>query len=461
MPDTLLIIEDEALLGAELQRHYQRQGWNVAWAKNRAEAERELFLRGMAPLVVLSDLQLPDGNGLDILEKARTEGEQGEWVFLTGYGDVPDSVRAIKLGAYDFLTKPCEQPRLDVVLSGAARSARAQRRLNDENQARSGRYGLDAFLGSSPAAQGVRKMLDQLAGLPWSALVLTGETGTGKGLIARILHHAGSRTAGPLIEINCAALPRDLLESELFGHEAGAYTGAKGKRRGLVEQAQGGTLFLDEVGELALDLQAKLLKVIEDKKLRRLGGEREIPVDVQILAATNRDLVAEAMAGRFRADLYHRLSVFRLHLPTLRSRIEDLHDLVPRFIDEFNVLAGKRVSRVPDAVWQQLTAYGWPGNVRELRNVVERSVLLSSGDTFPLEWLQLAPGQPVAEPAPEGDCLSLPLDGSLGLDEMVGQIIQAELERHSHNLTEVARVLKTTRDKIRYRIDKQGIRADE
>jgi two-component system response regulator AtoC len=461
MPDTLLIIEDEALLGAELQRHYHRQGWVVAWAKNRAEAERELFQRGMAPLVVLSDLQLPDGNGLDILAKARAEDNRSEWVFLTGYGDVPDSVRAIKLGAYDFLTKPCDQAHLDLVLSGAARSARAQRRLKDESQAKSSRAVPDAFVGGSPAARGVREMLGRLAGLPWSALVLTGETGTGKGLAARILHNVSTRAEGPLIEINCAALPRALLEAELFGHEAGAYTGAKGMRRGLVEQAHGGTLFLDEIGELALDLQAKLLKVIEDMKLRRLGSEREIPVDVQVLAATNRDLAAEAQAGRFRADLYHRLSVFRLELPPLRSRMEDLRDLVPRFIDEFNALAGKRVSRVPEAVWQRLAAYDWPGNVRELRNVVERSVLLSSGDVFPVEWLQLSPGQASPEPIPDGERLSLPLDGSLSLDEMVSHIIQAELERHNHNVTEVARVLGTTRDKIRYRIDKLGIRPDE
>ncbi|MBT9568450.1 MAG: sigma-54-dependent Fis family transcriptional regulator [Thiobacillus sp.] len=459
MPDTLLIIEDEVLLGTELQRHYRRQGWNATWVKSRAEAERELG-RGTAPLVVLSDLQLPDGNGLDILEQARSEEDRSEWIFLTGYGDVPDSVRAIKLGAYDFLTKPCEQARLDLVLNGAARSARAQRRIKDESQARGSRYGLDAFLGRSPAARGVRDMLGRLAGLPWSGLILSGETGTGKGLAARVLHHAGSRADGPLVEINCAALPHELMEAELFGHEAGAYTGAKGMRRGLVEQAHGGTLFLDEIGELALDLQAKLLKVIEDKKLRRLGSEREIPVDIQILAATNRDLATEAQAGRFRADLYHRLSVFRLELPPLRSRREDLHDLVPRFVDEFNALAGKRVSNIPDAVWQRLAAYDWPGNVRELRNVVERSVLLSSGDSFPLEWLQLAPAQHTSASSASGDSLTLPLDGSLSLDEMVGRLIQATLDQHGHNVTEVARVLKTTRDKIRYRIDKLGICSD-
>jgi DNA-binding NtrC family response regulator len=461
MADTLLIIEDEALLGAELQRHYRRLDWNVVWAQSRADAERELFQRELSPLVVLSDLQLPDGNGLDILEKTRAAGERSEWVFLTGYGDVPDSVRAIKLGAYDFLTKPCEQARLDLVLNGAARSARAQRRLKDANRAEGRRYGPDAFVGGSPAARGVRDMLGRLSELPWSALVLTGETGTGKGLTARILHHGGRRAEGPLVEVNCAALPRELMEAELFGHEAGAFTGAKGMRRGLVEQAQGGTLFLDEIGELALDLQAKLLKVIEDKTLRRLGGEREIPVDVQILAATNRDLAAEAQAGRFRADLYHRLSVFRLELPPLRRRLEDLRDLVPRFVTEFNALAGKRVSHVPDAVWQRLTVYDWPGNVRELRNVVERSVLLSVGDSFPQEWLQLSPAARSAEPVTQGDALSLPLDGTMSLDEMVGHIIQAELVRHGGNVTEVARVLKTTRDKIRYRMEKLGIRADD
>jgi two-component system response regulator AtoC len=466
MTNNLLIIEDEQLLGAELQHHFRREGWETTWSKTLADAEQNVLKDDMEPLVVISDMALPDGNGLDLLERVRRSknGHGGEWIFLTGYGGVPDSVRALRLGAYDFLTKPCDQARLDVVVAGAARSARAQQRLQQEHSARAEQFSQDSFAGRSRAAQQVRELLHKLTQVPFSALILSGETGTGKGLAARILHHSGSRSDGPLVEINCAALPRELLESELFGHEAGAFTGAKGRRRGLMEQAHGGTLFLDEIGEMDLELQAKLLKAIEERKLRRLGGDREIEVDLQILAASNQDLPAQVRDGRFRADLFHRLSVFQLALPPLRERKEDLHDLVPQFIDEYNRKAGRKVSRVPEAVWQQLAAHDWPGNVRELRNVVERCVLFASDDTFPAQWLQMeppaAPGSLEGQAEIAGDRLCLPLNGSMALDDMDRYIIKTALERHHYNVTATARALGTTRETLRYRISKYSLNDD-
>lgn len=232
MPDTLLVIEDEALLGAELCDEFSDAGWETLLAADLATAARLLFERNLEPLVVLSDMNLPDGNALDLLEKVRARGMAGEWIFLTAFGGVPESVRALKLGAFDFLEKPCEQERLQIVVSGAARSARAQRRLQDEGRARGNRFSPAAFIGHSPAAKDVRDMLTRLARVPFSALLISGETGTGKGLVARILHHTGPRAEGPLVEVNCAALPRELLEAELFGHEAGAFTGARNRRRG-------------------------------------------------------------------------------------------------------------------------------------------------------------------------------------------------------------------------------------
>jgi DNA-binding NtrC family response regulator len=461
MSESLLIIEDEQLLGSELVRHYRRAGWEVVWARDAAEAERALFVRELQPLVVLSDINLPDGNGLDLLDKLRQRGGGGEWVFLTGYGEVPDSVRAMRLGAFDFLTKPCDQERLDIVIQGAARGARAQRRIRDENENRSRRYTPDSFVGSSRAAGTVREMLRKLTEVPFSALVITGETGTGKGLAARILHHAGPRAEGPLVEINCAALPRELLESELFGHEAGAFTGAKGRRRGLIEQAHGGTVFLDEIGEMPVDLQAKLLKVIEDRTLRRLGAESEIQVDVQVLAATNQNLEEQIREGDFRADLYHRLSVFSLELPPLRERKQDLDELVPLFVAEYNALAGKKVSEIGEPVWERLRGHSWPGNVRELRNVVERCVLFATDHRFPLDWLQLVSAREtdtVAGAEVRDDRLCLPLDGSMGLDDMVGRIIETSLARHGNNVAETSRALKTTREKVRYRMEKYAIK---
>ncbi len=456
MSDSLLIIEDERLLGAELSRHYQRDGWEVRLVDTLAAARAALLEEHLDPPVVLSDMSLPDGNALDLLEQVRTGPAACEWVLLTAYGSVPDSVRALRLGAYEFLEKPCDLERLDLVVNGAARSARAQRRLRDQAAAQTRRYTPQSFIGHSPAARQVQRMLAKLVEVPFSALLITGETGTGKGLAARVLHHSGRRGEGPLVEVNCAALPRELLESELFGHEPGAFTGAKGRRRGLLEQAQGGTLFLDEIAELDSPLQAKLLKAIEDRSLRRLGGDREVQVDVQIIAATNRRLGEQTRNGGFRSDLYHRLSAFELDLPALRTRREDLDDLLPHFIAEFNASAGKCVRSVPEGVWQRLRAHDWPGNVRELRNVVERCVLFSEGERFPPEWLQLTShgARAGAGPELEGDRLCIPLDGSMALDDMDRHIIATALDRHGRNVTATARALGTTRETLRYRIHK-------
>jgi DNA-binding NtrC family response regulator len=461
MPDQILIIEDENLLGNELVRHFRRNGWDAVLAATIAEAEDMLGSGTCDPLLVLSDLNLPDGSGLDLLQRlGKANRNAAEWIFLTGYGEAPDAVRAMRLGAFDFLTKPADMGRLDLVAAGAARSSRAQRRIRRETRRAGRRYQPEAYVGQSPAAQAVRDMLRRLCGVPFSGLIINGETGTGKGLTAKILHHSSERADGPFVEVNCAALPRDLLESELFGHEAGAFTGAKGKHIGLMEQAAGGTLFLDEIADMDLALQPKLLKAIEDRSIRRLGGEREIRIDVQVIAATNRDLGDEMRHGRFRQDLYHRLAVFEISLPPLRARPRDIDELVFAFIDEFNALAKKKVRKVPDKIWSILEAYAWPGNVRELRNVIERAVLLSTGDTLPLEWIQLRRTADTPLPTAgtnDGDWVHLPLDGSMALEDMDRFIIETALKRHDYNVTATARALGTTRETLRYRVQKYGL----
>lgn len=456
MADSLLIIEDEERLANELARYFSPQGWDVQVAGTLAEARRVLSDEANEPLVVLADMTLPDGNSLDLLEDVREQRKAVEWVLLTGNGNMPDSVRALRLGALDFLEKPCSMERLSVVLNGARRGATAQGRLRRQCAEGVRRYGPEAFIGGSVQAHQVRDLVQRLIEVPISGLIISGETGTGKGLIARILHHGGARGDGPFIDVNCAALPHDLADSELFGHESGSFTGARGRHRGYLEQADGGTLFLDEIGELEPDLQAKLLTAIEDRRVRRVGGEKTFSVDVQVIAASNRQLERQVRDQRFRGDLYHRLNVFQIPLPSLRERMEDLKQLVPVFVEEFNAIANQHIGHISDRIFQQLSRYHWPGNVRELRNVIERAVLLSQGSHLEERWLQLdrETGQGDGRAEVDGDRVIIPLDGSMALDEMDSYIIQAALERSRYNVAATAKALGTTRETLRYRIQK-------
>ncbi|MGR8934863.1 MAG: sigma-54-dependent transcriptional regulator [Gammaproteobacteria bacterium] len=461
MKDTLLIIEDEVLLGNELARFFRKQGWEISLAADLASARKLLNGQSSAdPLVVLSDMSLPDGNALDFLEKIKDDTPYCEWIFLTGYGSVADSVRALRLGAYDFAEKPCELDRLHMLVEGAARSARAQRRLGQETRQRFSQYSIDALVGHSQKIKVLRSMITQLAKVRFSSLIISGETGTGKGLVTRVLHYTGNRAEGPLVEVNCAAIPKDLLESELFGYEAGAFTGAKKRHRGLLEQAHTGTIFLDEIGEMNLDLQGKLLKAVEELRFRRLGSEVPIEVDVQIIAATNRDLLQKVKAGEFRQDLYHRLSVINLHIPPLRERREDLRDLVPQFVAECNAKTGKTVKVIPEHVWDQLESYEWPGNIRELHNVIERCVLLADTEVFPAQWLQL-PNSGVTAPVNANNGVFIPLDGSLSLQDMEKYILQEALHRTNNNVTAAARMLGATRETLRYRVQKYHLKYEQ
>ncbi len=460
---TMMVIEDERLFGSELKRRFEREGWQVTLSADIEDARHLMLSVGLEPSVVLSDMNLPDGNGLDFLEEVRAAGKGGEWIFLSGYGQPSDVKRAMKLGALDFLPKPLDYHKLDLAVAAANRGAQARQQISDAARSGAVRYQPDSFVGTSEAAGRVRTLISHLSAVPASGILLGGETGTGKGLAAKILHYSGLRREGPLIDVNCAAFPKDLLESELFGHESGSFSGARGRHRGLLEQADGGTLFLDEIGEMDLGLQSKLLKALEDQRFRRVGGEEAISVDVQLIAASNRDLQKAAAEGSFRSDLYHRISVFQIVLPPLRERLEDLEILVTSMVDEFNRRAGKAVTRIPADAWRAMRSYPWPGNVRELRNVIERSVLLSSDDELAVEWLGLSMPETIRREASaeganlDGDWIRLPLDGSMALDEMDRFIIATALEKHRFNVMATARALGTTRETLRYRMQKYGL----
>lgn len=461
MKKRLLIIEDDVQDSESLAKYFKKKDWHVDIVDSLTLVKDHLVDDDFCPDVILADLDV----SADEMFKNSNELQQltnfSEWIF-THNPEKDINVDEVDDLAYEILAKPIKHSRLEIAVNRAHRLATINRRLIKSSNTKKQLYQVDSYLGQSEAAKHVREMLGVLAEAPISAVTIVGETGSGKGLAARIIHHCGLSSDGPLIELNCAALPKELLESQLFGHEKGAFTGANERFRGLFEQAHGGTLFLDEIGDMDLDLQAKLLKALEDKKARRIGGEREISFDVQIIAATGVDL-AEAMSkGEFRDDLYHRLNVFCVSLPSPSQRKEDLVDLVPNIIKEYNNKSNKRVTVVTDEVWEQLFNYSWPGNIRELRNVIERSVLLSKNEELPAKWLQLTEANDIEKDlyhsADMKDVITIRLDGSMKLDEMDSYIIQTALEKNEYNVSQTADVLGTTRETLRYRIQKYNLK---
>ena len=375
MADTLLLVDDDAAVLRAIGDYFERLGYEVL-REPTGDAGVETYMR-VRPDVVILDLNLPDASGLDVLERLRREN--GAVILLTGAGDIQTAVRAMQLGAENFLTKPVDMNHL------AAATARLTEkvRLSRQNALLRSRDGENEGLGSLGVSPGMREMARQvelLAASERSTVLLQGESGTGKGWVARVIHHLSPRGQGPFVEVNCGGLSATFLDSEMFGHEKGAYTDAKERKLGLFELADRGTIFLDEIGELAPELQPKLLKVLETKKFRRLGGTRELSVDVRLVAATNRDLVTEVEAGRFREDLYYRLNVMPLTMPPVRERSrEDRLALLTRLLGDLKPqLPGCPFECTSDAM-DRLVAAPWPGNVREMRNVLERAMILARG----------------------------------------------------------------------------------
>jgi len=375
MTETILLIDDDEAVLRAIGAYFERLGAEVtreATAKEGLESYERL-----RPDVVLLDLQLPDSHGIDMLERLRAAG--ASVILLTGHGDIATAVRAMQLGAENFLTKPVEMEHLAAAVARVAEKVHL-RRQNERLVAATRADDDPAVLGDSPAMREMARQIQLLATSDKTTVLLAGESGTGKGWVARLVHRLSPRAAGPFIEVNCAGLSATFLDSELFGHERGAFTDAKSRKQGLFELADGGTLFLDEIGDLSPELQPKLLKVLETKTFRRLGGTHELTVDVRLVAATNRDLVKDVDAGRFREDLYYRLSVMPLRLPPLRDRSrEDRLALLTHLLADLKAqLPGCPSECAAEALERLLTA-PWPGNVREMRNVLERAMILARG----------------------------------------------------------------------------------
>jgi len=455
MRSRVLVVDDEPSIRKVLQAHLAREGYAVELAADGGEAIGRL---GGEPFdLVISDLKMPGVGGLELLAHVRQHLPGLPLIVITAHGTVDSAVEALKLGAFDYITKPFDLAELRVAVDKALRVERASRRSLQEDPAHKGRFDL---IGVTPSMQRVYSLVEKVADSPTTVL-LVGESGTGKELVARALHSHSGRRDAPFVSVNCGAIPENLFESELFGYEKGAFTGAVTSKPGRFELADGGTLLLDEVGELPRDMQVKLLRALQERKVERVGGIRSTAVDVRVIAATNVDLAAAVSAGRFRDDLYYRLNVIQIRLPPLRERREDIPLLVDHFLARFNERLGKHVVGVDADGMAALMAWGWPGNIRELENVIERGVLLSDAEVLGVDAL------PGLEGSSSGPPRAADPDG-VGLKELVRvhtaklerALILRSLEQESGNVTRAARRLEISRKSLQLKMKEYGLREE-
>ncbi len=455
----ILIVEDEPTLAKNMRRYLDGAGFDARVAATGETALKEL--EAFKPDIVLLDYRLPDTDGLQLLDHIRTLDRGIRVIMITGEGNVQLAVNAMKAGAYDYLAKPIVLKELKLQLEKIVSQSRLEGNLEYYRGQQAGMSGIDKMIGESAPMQQLKQQIRQLLdaelnlveGIPASVLI-TGETGSGKELVARAFHFDGARREGPFIELNCSAIPAHLLEAELFGYERGAFTDARERKIGLVEAADGGTLFLDEIGEMDMALQSKLLKLLEDRSLRRLGSLHDRKVNVRILAATNRDLEKMIAEGRFRSDLYYRLRVVQVAIPPLRDRGDDILLLARHLLDRHATRYRKGKIEITGAAQQAMLDYHWPGNVRELANVMEQIVLTTNDGRLDREQLPL---------------IQFRLDGGAGTEatkigedlniaDMEKRLLLTALERSQGNVTRAAKLLGMSRDTLRYRMEKYSIR---
>ena len=443
---SILIVDDESLVRWSLRERLRADNYAVVEAETAGEAMQRI---GDVDLVLL-DYKLPDGNGLDVLRHIKQQSPDTLVILMTAFSTVENAVEAMKLGAYHYVNKPFNLDEVVLLVEKALETSQLRREVRALRGSQSREYGFDAIIGASPAMQQVKSLLAKVAASPASTVLLTGETGTGKDLAAKAIHYNSDRATRPFVNITASALPEQLLESELFGHERGAFTDARQQKRGLFETAEGGTLFLDEIGEMTPGLQAKLLRFLEEKTFKRVGGLHDIRVDVRVVAATNRDLEAEVTAGKFREDLFYRLQVMPIVLPPLRERRGDIPRLAAYFIDRYNREFRKRVRGLSSAAMALLEQYQWPGNIRELRNAIERAMLLADRDRLePDDFTTLTRSVATTQ-------FRLPAEG-LNLEDVERQLLVQAMERTGGNHTQAGQLLGLNRDQIRYRIEKFGL----
>ncbi|OFW45463.1 MAG: Fis family transcriptional regulator [Acidobacteria bacterium RIFCSPLOWO2_12_FULL_67_14b] len=443
---TILVVDDEPLIRWSLVNRLKEEGYRTLEAATASEAVSQH--REGADLVLL-DFALPDADGLAVLKQIKETDPDTLVIMLTAHIGVETAVNAMKHGAYHYANKPFDLDEIVLLVEKALETTQLRREVRTLRARQAQPYSPESIVGESAPIVAVRAMLQRIGGSPASTVLLSGESGSGKDLAAKVIHYSSSRASRPFMNITCSALPETLLESELFGHERGAFTGADRQKRGLLESADGGTVFLDEISEMVPLLQAKLLRFLEEKSFKRVGGNVDVKVDVRVIAATNRSLQEEVKKGRFREDLYYRLNVMAVPLPPLRDRREDVPLLLNHYIDSFNTEFRKKVRGVSPGALTALKNYGWPGNVRELRNAVERAMLLTDGTELREEHFPMLGTQESGFSTEVG----LPAAG-INLEELERSLVVQALERSGWNQTKAATLLGLNRDQIRYRIEK-------
>jgi DNA-binding NtrC family response regulator len=461
----LLVIEDELVLAKNIARFFEKAGHQVEVAHDGTRGV-ELALQTQ-PDVVIVDFQLPGLNGLEVIVALRRQDDPPHIVMVTGHASVTLAVEAMKAGSMDLLTKPITLSNLKLVVERAIAERGDRRALHYYRQREAQQSGVDALVGDSVVMHGLRELIRTIAGTeptdksPAPPILILGETGTGKELVARACHQASPRASGPFMEINCAALPAHLIEGELFGFEKGAFTDAHSRKVGLIEAADGGTLFLDEVGELDLGLQAKLLRVLENLRVRRLGALSDRQVNVRIVAATNRNLDQQVRDGKFRADLMYRLKVFQIHIPPLSERGDDVLVLARHFIAQLSGRYGRPPPQLALDAMLALQQHSWPGNVRELRNVLERAVLLQKTGTMAAADLMIAPSESAAQSGQASRLLAATSAGfghaTQSLDALEREHLMRALVQCKWNVSQAAKLLEISRDTLRYRMERHGL----
>ncbi|MCJ8211974.1 sigma-54 dependent transcriptional regulator [Mucilaginibacter sp. RS28] len=443
MPQSILIIDDEEKLSALMARIIGLEGYEVLQAPTAVQGLKVLEQQDV--LVVLSDVKLPDANGVELVKEIKARKNYAEVICLTAYGNIPDGVAAIKNGAFDYITKGDDNDRILPLLSKAFEKAQVQYRLFQLENKLLKRYSFDTIIGNSNAIKQAIDLAKRVS-VTNTTVLLLGETGTGKEVFAQAIHYNSNRKDKSFVAINCSAFSTELLESELFGYKAGAFTGAAKDKKGLIEEADGGTLFLDEIGEMSIDLQAKLLRVLESGEFIKLGQTKTQKADIRIVAATNRSLEQEAEKGTFRRDLYYRLSTFVINLPSLNNRAEDIGPLATHYLKEFAVKTNPAVKHIDPAFITALQKHQWKGNIRELRNVIERAVILAPGDTLSVDLLPF--DFMAGEPSPSG---------VFDLSEIEKRHIRYVMAYTKGNKTEAARLLNIGLTTLYRKIDEYQI----